>query len=105
MKYKESPEAVQSGPTHHAVLVNSVEFGRIRDGRRSAVIMSAELCREGDTVLIKDREDRKVILAEVTGVEYNASLNVNIVHVKPLSKKDEQHCACLEVNRIEGTCV
>lgn len=105
MDHKESPAAVQSGPTHHAVLVSSVEFDRIRDGRRSVVIMSAALCRAGDTVLIKDREDLKVILAEVTGVEYSTSLNVNIVHVKPLSKKDEQHCACLEVNMMDDTCV
>jgi hypothetical protein len=105
MQYKEPPEAVQSRPTRHAVLVNSVEFDRIRDGRRSVVIMNATLCREGDTVLIKDREDLKVMLAEVTGVEYHTSLNVNIVHVKSLSKKDEQHCGCLEVDRIDGTCV
>lgn len=64
----------------HAVHIDGREYARIRDGRQSALILSTTLCRPGDILLIKDRDTREVLTAEVTHEESRETLT--IVHFR-----------------------
>lgn len=67
-------------PIEHAVHIDGREYARIRDGRQSALILSTTLFRPGDILLIKDRDTREVLTAEVTHEETRTTLT--IVHFR-----------------------
>lgn len=71
---------VERKPARHAVHIDGREYARIRDGRQSALVLSSTLCRPGDILIIKDRDTREVLTAEVTHEESRESLT--IVHFR-----------------------
>lgn len=68
--------AVERKPVEHAVHIDGREYARIRDGRQSALVFSATLCRTGDILIIKDRDTREALTAEVSHEESRTGLTV-----------------------------
>jgi hypothetical protein len=68
---------VERKPVEHGVRIDGLEYARIRDGRQSALVLLTQ-CFTGDTLIIKDRDTREVLTAEVTHV---APVRAEVTHV------------------------
>lgn len=93
-------------PVEHAVHIDGREYARIRDGRQSALVFSATVCRTGDILLIKDRDTREVLTAEVTHTEGRCETLVPSIpfHCEPRAKCSVCHQSVVVHFRLTGGC-